>query len=181
MKNLYKFLAAGGLLLTAGCFSLETTPLGDESSRSIRLHGDSGQASEHVVVSNFGWYFFNRWPIVCGNAHVDRSMPWRFFRNDVDENVIQSRLMDYADARGCDVRDLQIFNNAEVLMSIGVGGVSLPLPYVISYRELQYSCSLVRRKRPPTDAREAGREDMDALKEEMRELLNRIPDGGSNR
>ena len=179
MKNLLQFLAAGGLLLTAGCFSLETTPLGNESSQAIRLHGDSGQASEHVVVSNFGWYLFNRWPIVCGNAHVDRSLPWRFFRNDVDENVLQRRLMDYASARDCNVTDLHIFNNAEVLMSIGVGGVPLPFPYVISYRELQYSCSLTRRSRPPIDARKAGKEDMKALSEEMRRLLEKIPDGGS--
>ena len=179
MKNLAQFLAAGGLLLTAGCFSLETSPLGDASNHSIQLHGDGEQATEHVVVSNFGWYFFNRWPIVCGNARVDRRLPWRFFRNDVDENVIQRRLMDYAAARECNIRDLQVFNNAEVLMSIGVGGVALPLPYVISYRELQYSCSLVRRKRLPADAREAGKKDMQSLKEEMRQLLNRIPDGGS--
>ena len=179
MKISFQFLAAGGLLLAAGCFSLETTPLGNDSNRSIQLHGNDEQATEHVVVSNFGWYFFNRWPIVCGNAYVDRRLPWRFFRNDVDENVIQHRLVDYAAERKCDVRDLQIFNNSEVLMSIGVGGVALPLPYVISYRELQYSCSLVRRKRPPTDAHMTGQEAKKALKEEMRELLNRIPDGGS--
>ena len=179
MKNFNQILATGGLFLLAGCFSLETTPLGGDSNQSIQLHGDKERATEHVVVSNFGWYFFNRWPIVCGNAHVDRRLPWRFFRNDVDENVIQRRLMDYAAARECDVRDLQIFNNAEVLMSIGVGGVSLPVPYVVSYRELQYSCSLVRRKDPPADARAAGREDMNSLKDEMRDLLKRIPDGGS--
>ena len=179
MKTILILLSVGGLLLTAGCFSLETTPLGDASNQSIQLHGDTEQATEHVVISNFGWYFFNRWPIVCGNAHVDRWAPWRVFRNDVDENVLQRRLIDYACARECDVADLHIFNNAEVLMSIGVGGVALPLPYVISYRELQYSCSLVQRKRPPTDAHAAGKEERKALKEEMRKLLNRIPDGGS--
>ena len=179
MKKILHLLASSCLLFTAGCFSLETTPLGDGSGRSIQLYGNKEQASEHVVVSNFGWYFFNYWPIVCGNAHVDRRFPWRFFRNDVDENVLQRRLMDYASARDCNVTDLHIFNNAEVLMSIGVGGVSLPFPYVISYRELQYSCSLVRRKRPPTDAHMTGQEAKKALKEEMRELLNRIPDGGS--
>jgi hypothetical protein len=179
VKKILHLLASSCLLFSAGCFSLETPPLGDASGHSIQLYGNKEQSSEHVVVSNFGWYFFNRWPIVCGNAHVDRSLPWRFFRNDVDENVLQRRLMDYASARGCNVTDLQIFNNAEVLMSIGVGGVALPLPYVISYRELQYSCSLVRWKRLPADAREAGKKDMQSLKEEMRQLLNRIPDGGS--
>ena len=179
MKKILHLLASSCLLFSAGCFSLETTPLGDASGHSIQLYGNKEQASEHVVVSNFGWYFFNYWPIVCGNAHVDRRFPWRFFRNDVDENVLQRRLMDYASARDCNVTDLHIFNNAEVLMSIGVGGVSLPVPYVISYRELQYSCSLVRRKKAPSDARQAGREDMKSLNEEMRKLLETIPDGGS--
>ena len=179
MKKILILLSIGGLLLTAGCFSLETTPLGDASNQLIQLHGDTEQATEHVVISNFGWYFFNRWPIVCGNAHVDRWAPWRFFRNDVDENVLQHRLMDYASARECNVADLHIFNNAEVLMSIGVGGVALPLPYVISYRELQYSCSLTRRPRPPIDPRNAGEGDKTSLNEEMRRLLEKIPDGGS--
>ena len=114
-------------------------------------------------------------------CHVTLKRGERFFRNDVDENVLQRRLMDYASARDCNVTDLHIFNNAEVLMSIGVGGVPLPFPYVISYRELQYSCSLVRRKRPPTDAHMTGQEAKKALKEEMRELLDRIPDGGSKK
>ena len=170
----------GGLLLTAGCFSLETTPLGDASNQSIQLHGGAEQATEHVVVSNFGWYFFNRWPIVCGNAHVDKTLPWRFFRNDVDADVLQRRLIDYASERECDVKDLHVFNNEEVLMSIGVGGVSIPLPYVITYRELQYSCSLTRRHRPPIDARNATDEEgKKALSEQMRNLLETIPDGGS--
>ena len=164
------------MLFTAGCFSLETSPLGDASGRTIELFGSDEPSTEHVVVSNFGWYFFNCWPIVCGNAHVGRTTPWRFFRNDVDENVLQRRLMSYASERGCNVKDLQIFNDSEVLMSIGVGGVSLPIPYVISYRELQYSCALTRRNRPTTDA---GKEDMKSLSEEMRRLLKKIPDGGS--
>ena len=167
------------LLFAAGCFSLETTPLGDNGGSSIELYGSDEPATEHIVVSNFGWYFFNRWPIVCGNAHTDRRMAWRFFRDDVNEDVIQRRLMDYASERKCNVTDLQIFNNAEVLMSIGVGGVSLPLPYVISYRELQYSCSLTRRHHLPTDAGRSDKIDGKELSEEMRRLLDKIPDGGS--
>ena len=168
------------MLFAAGCFSLESTPLGDAAGHAIELFGNDAQASEHVVVSNFGWYFFNRWPIVCGNAHVDKTLPWRFFRNDVDADVLQRRLIDYASERECDVKDLHVFNNEEVLMSIGVGGVSIPLPYVITYRELQYSCSLTRRHRPPIDARNATDEEgKKALSEQMRNLLETIPDGGS--
>ena len=179
-------MAASCLLLAAGCFSLETSPLGDDAGHSIELFGNDAQATEHVVVSNFGWYFFNRWPIVCGNAHVDKTLPWRFFRNDVDADVLQRRLVDYASERECDVKDLHVFNNEEVLMSIGVGGVSIPLPYVITYRELQYSCSLTRRPnwvnhepRPPIGTGRDGEGNKSSLNEERRKLLNRIPDGGS--
>ena len=167
------------MLPATGCFSLETTPLGGDAEHAIELYGSAEEASEHVVVSNFGWYFFNRWPIVCGNAHADRKTAWRFFSDDVNENVIQRRLIDYASARNCNVMDLHIFNNAEVLMSIGVGGVSLPVPYVVSYRELQYSCSLTRKKRKAADVRKANQADKNTLSEEMRNLLEKIPDGGS--
>jgi len=175
MKKSIQFLAAGGLLLTAGCFSLETTPFGDASGQSIQLHGDNGKASEHVVVSNYGWYFFNRWPIVCGNARENRMTPWVFFRDDVNEHLIQRRLMKYAAERECNATDVNLFNNAEVLMSIGIGGVSLPVPYLISYRELQYSCSLVAKD----STRESGKRGTNNLNEEMRRLLNTIPDGDS--
>ena len=81
------------MLFTAGCFSLETTPLGDAAGHSIGLYGSDEPATEHVVVSNFGWYFFNRWPIVCGNAREGRKTPWVFFRDDVNEHLLQRRLM----------------------------------------------------------------------------------------
>lgn len=164
-------------VLLAGCFSFETTPLGGSTGRSLKLQSTHGKATEHVVVSNFGWYLFNCWPIVCGNAHENRRTPWVFFRNDVDEDLLQRRLMKYAAARGCNATDVNLFNNAEVLMSIGVGGVSLPVPYLISYRELQYSCSLVAKDAPDENPRESGKRDMKKLNEEMRRLLDTIPDG----
>ena len=169
-------------VLLAGCFSFETTPLGVSAGRSLKLQSTHEKATEHVVVSNFGWYLFNRWPIVCGNAREGRRSPWAFFRDDVNEDLLQRRLMKYAAAHGCNATDVNLFNNAEVLMSIGVGGVSLPVPYLISYRELQYSCSLVAKDKPDDGTGEnvpgeSQKRDMKNLNEEMRRLLNTIPDG----
>lgn len=176
-KTIILFVLCGTVALT-GCFSLETAPLGGfDGAQGASLQSNYGKAAEHVVVSNFGWYFFNRWPIVCGNARPDRKSAWVFFRDDVDEHLLQRRLMQYASERGCDATDVHLFNNAEVLMSIGVGGVSLPLPYVVSYRELQYSCSLVA-KSAPAAAEPASGKGAGGINEEMRRLLDSIPDGG---
>ena len=169
-------------VLLAGCFNFETTPLGASAGRTLKLQSTNEKATEHVVVSNFGWYLFNRWPIVCGNAREGRKTPWVFFRDDVNEHLLQRRLMKYAAARECNATDVNLFNNAEVLMSIGVDGMSLPVPYLISYRELQYSCSLVAKRKPEEgagkeSARESNKRDMKNLNEEMRRLLNTIPDG----
>lgn len=164
--------------LLTGCFSFETTPLGASAGRSLTLQSTHEKATEHVVVSNFGWYLFNRWPIVCGNAREGRRSAWVFFRDDVDENLLQRRLMKYAAEHNCNATDVNLFNNAEVLMSIGVGGVSLPIPYLISYRELQYSCSLVAKNSPNESSGESNSGNRKNLNEEMRNLLNTIPDGG---
>ena len=174
-------------VLLAGCFNFEKTPLGASAGRTLKLQSTHETATEHVVVSNFGWYLFNRWPIVCGNAQEGRRTPWVFFRDDVNEHLLQRRLMKYAAERECNATDVNLFNNAEVLMSIGIGGVSLPVPYLISYRELQYSCSLVAKEKPNEDASKSGKpnevssespkRDTKKLNEEMRRLLNNIPDG----
>ncbi len=177
MKKPIDILAVSCSILLTGCFSLETTPLVDADGQSLHLQSTKGKAAEHVVVSNFGWYLFNRWPLFCGNARIDRSTPWVFFRNDVNENVLQSRLMKYAAARNCDATDINLFNNSEVLMSIGVGGVSIPLPYLISYRELQYSCSLIENDKSREAKQKSDKREMRNLNEEMRKLLDKIPDG----
>lgn len=168
-------------ILLTGCFSFEKSTLSDGQSQAVRLPNGEA-ASEHVVVSNFGWYFFNRYPIVCGNATVNKRWPWVFFRNDVTENVLQARLMDYAMARECDIMELNIFNNEEALMTIGVGGLSIPLPYIITFRELQYSGVLVQRekeKQGPATPKERLHKEMNKLNSEMKNLLDKIPDGGA--
>lgn len=170
-KILYRLAAIFAFLAIAGCFSFETAPLGAEAPEYQRVSGIQGEAVEHVVASNYGWYFFNKWPLVCGNASPIARTRFVFFTDDVDERTILNRFMSYAERRECDVVDLNLFNNEEVLMTIGFGGLSLPLPYVVSFRDIQYSGVLV--KRPP----EARMNRQQKLGREMQQLLNRLPDG----
>ncbi|MGN0853280.1 MAG: hypothetical protein ACI4Q3_07880 [Kiritimatiellia bacterium] len=171
--NILPCLAVPALLLgVAGCFSLESTSLAADGAGAVGTV--QGEAVAHVVASNYGWYFFDRWPIVCGNILPGKEGGFVFFRNTVDEKPMLERFIAHARERDCDVVDLQLFNNAEVLMTIGFGGLSIPLPYVVSFRDMQYSGVLVRRTARTRPADERAR-----LSREMKSLLNRLPGGGA--
>ena len=175
--KLSKLLAAVLLLGCAGCFSLESSSLSRTDGIETRLPTEEGKPIEHVVVSNYGWYLFNRWPLVCGAAQRDHRLPFTFFSNEVNKDILQSRFMSYASARGCSVSDFVLFNTEEVLMTIGIGGFSLPLPYVITFRDMQYSGVLVK---PLTETeRERRLTPRQKLNLEMKKMLNKIPNGGA--
>ena len=90
------------------------------------------------------WYLFNAWPLACGNAHENSKFIWRFFSNDVNADILQSRLTHYAARKGCDVEELNVFDDEQVLLSIPGTSFPIPLPYIITFREMQISCVLVK-------------------------------------
>ncbi len=157
------------LFACAGCFSLDIADMKDVHGSTLSLHEHGGQPKEHIVVSNYGWYLFNRFPLVCGNAKKDAFFPWAFFYNDVDETVIQNRLTGYAAEHSCDVVDINMFNNEQVLLNIY--NIPVPIPYICCYREMQISAILV--KRP--DEEDAAAQRQIEMKREMKDLLDRIP------
>jgi len=145
------------LVLLSGCFTVE--------------QASSPGGGEHILVSNYGWFLFNRYPIVCGNAQKDASLDWSFFRNDVDEKVLLGRLIDVATAKKCDVDELNLSSTEHVLLY--VYSIPVPIPYLLCYQELQIS-GLMR-------ARAADTSQDDPRLREYRRLLDRIPDGGAER
>lgn len=163
--------------LLGGCFSLETSPIGGDTAEGLRLRATNGTPVEHVVVANNGWFLFNLWPVACGNSAVGARFPWTFFRDEVHERNLQQRLTKYAAERGCDIEELNVFNDEQVLLSIPGSSFPIPIPYIATYREVQYSGVLVKRPRPrPLSPAEAKRK---AITREMRTLLDEIPDGDS--
>ena len=128
-----------------GCFSLERA--------TIRTTGQ-----EHVHVSNYGWYLFHCIPLACGNASSDAWTPWVLFRNDVTMDKIQHRFMGYANGQGCDASDLDYVTNESVMLNIPGINAPLPIPYLLTYREIQLSGVLTQRSSAadePADAHEA--------------------------
>ena len=136
------FVALSGLLaLVAGCFSMEAAPL-----RGV--HTLHGAPTRHVAIANNGWYLFNAWPLACGNARENATFRWRFFSDEVNIDLLQERLTRYAARENCDVTDLIVNNDEQVLLSIPSTTIAIPIPYVLTFRETQLSCVLVKRQPP---------------------------------
>lgn len=123
---------------------MESAPIKSGSSGALCIRAAGGEPAEHVVVANNGWYLFNAWPLACGNAHENSKFIWRFFSNDVNADILQNRLTRYAARKNCDVEELNVFNDEEVFLSIPGTSFPIPLPYIITFREMQLSCVLVK-------------------------------------
>lgn len=165
------------LSLLAGCFSFEASPIGVGTAEGLQLHGAAGKPAEHVVVANYGWYLFNLWPLATGNASVNARCPCRFFRNDVHEDILMNRLSRYAADKSLDIGEMNIFNDEQVLLSIPGISIPIPLPYVLTFHEMQISSVLVKPVQGAKELTPAQRRK--AISREMRKLLGEIPDGGS--
>ena len=115
----------------AGCFTME---------RAVIPYTGG---SEHMLASNYGWYLFNVIPLACGNAREDRWTPWVLFRNDVTMDKIQRRFTGYAEEHGFEMHDLTYSTKASVMFDVPGMNLPLPVPYLLTYREIQLSGVLV--------------------------------------
>jgi len=95
---------------------------------------------EHVVAINYGWSLFNCIPLFCGNANGSgRVSPWAFFRDDVTMDKVQARFLQHAADKGRQAHDLNYHNYSSVMFDLPLVGFSIPIPYVITYKEIQLS------------------------------------------
>ena len=126
MRVIIPIVLLGAATCLAGCFTLD--------SADVHSTGE-----EHVCVGNRGWYLFNMVPLACGNAAEEPFMPWIFFRNDVTMDKIQKRFMDYANFYGKKPKDLTYHTEESVLFEIPGTDFPVPVPYLLTYKEIQLS------------------------------------------
>ena len=128
MIHWVRIATLGVTLCLTGCFSIETGTV-------------PRTQNEHLIVSNYGWYLFHFIPVACGNASKDRWLPWTLFRNDVTMHKIQSSFMDYAREHGGtdNVDNLSYTSRDSVMLEIPGLELPLPIPYLLTYREIQLS------------------------------------------
>ena len=118
--------AVVALSSSAGCFSMQKA--------RINATGET-----HVHVSNYGWYLFHAIPLACGNANADGWAPWVLFRDDVSLDKTQARFMAYANNKGAQVNEIEYNGSESVMLNIPGLGLQLPIPYLLTYREIQLS------------------------------------------
>lgn len=116
-------VALCGAICITGCFSLES-----EVSKT------NGQ--EHVVAKNYGWSLFNCLPLCCGNVNAQgRVGPWAFFRDDVTLDKMHERFLRHAAEKGRPAQDVCCHSYDSVMIYI----LSIPIPHVFTYKEIQIS------------------------------------------
>ena len=120
-------------LFLAGCFSIERG--------QVRTTGE-----EHILVSNYGWYLFNCIPLASGNTNPDPIFPWVIFRNDVTMEKVQTRFMGYVNGMKKDAKNLTYTSYDSVMFEIPGSNIPVPIPYLLTYREIQLSGVLIDKK-----------------------------------
>ena len=126
MRIIYILLSLCVTLCLTGCFTVD--------SANVRKTGE-----EHLFVSNYGWYLFNAIPIACGNAAPDRLTPIVVFRDDVTMDKVQRRFMAYTKSVNRTATDLAYHNDESVMFEVPGLSFPLPIPYILTYREVQLS------------------------------------------
>ena len=128
MCRVLSLLLACGTICLTGCFSIETA----------KAPGNKTQ----IIASNYGWYLFDFIPLACGDTDEDWIVPTSFFHNRVTMDEIQTRLLEKTRKSGKRVENLVWNNNDSVLITLPLLNVPLPIPYIITYREMQLSGEL---------------------------------------
>lgn len=168
MKQPTVLLLSACSAFLAGCYSMDVATTAT-LKKSALTPGD-GRPVEHVVVSNYGWFLFNWIPLACGNANPGASFPWRFFSNHVDSALLHDRMMTHAAAMNADIRDLVFTRDESVIFDLPGTDIPLPIPYVLCFREIQFSAVLTQRPSPAQVEEDKKKKAVD----EMNQLLDRL-------
>ena len=128
------------LVLTAGCVSVQKT--NRVALAGVTIQGTAGTPTEHIHVSNFGYYLFNCIPICCGNTASDRHGNTIWFSDEVTLAKTQDIMLDQVHDRNYRMTEIQPQTKSTCFFST--------IPYVgttfgiLWYKEVQMSAVLVR-------------------------------------
>ena len=160
MKARTPFVAvfAAVFAAAAGCVSIDRC--GGERLGELTVNGLPAEPVEHIVVSNFGYYLFDIFPLVAGNAKPDRWLTFAFFSDQVKLSKMHSLLSaEVQKHRDAEVVDLVSTCGADPCFSVSLDPKSL-LGLLFCCREVQLSAVVLRPR--PEDAA-AGADGADAV------------------
>lgn len=164
----FAVVAAAALAAASGCLSIDRCDA--ERLEGLTINGTDKKPVEHIVVSNFGYYLFNIFPLVSGNASQDRWFPFRLFSDHVELPKMQSILAAEVQKRhGLELAELASHYDSAPCFTVSLDPKSL-LGLLFCYREVQLSAVLVESgpsseaSMPALAAAASGPEGKEALK-----------------
>lgn len=131
-------------LALTGCVSVHKT--GSESFGPLTIAGTVEKPHEHVVVSNFGYYLFDIFPIICGDTDRDAKIPVSFFHDKVRLENVQSVMLREVKNTDCDLVNYTTSAHSDPCFSISMDPKCL-LGLLFCYREVQQSAILIKREK----------------------------------
>lgn len=128
------------LLLCAGCVSVERA--NRTAFKQLPMEGTCGSAERAVHISNFGYYFFNVFPIMTGSTRNGEIGTMSWFKDDVTLPDVQRVLVNEGKASGTLLTHVQPMRTSTCFFSA--------IPYIgntlgiVWYKEIQISAILVK-------------------------------------
>ena len=107
-----------------GCVSALCATLCLTGCLSTEVSKSEVCGTEHIFVDDYGWKLFNWIPL---------------FRSDITLERVQKELMAESARRGKIATDLTIHSYDKVTFDIPLIVITIPIPYVICYHEIQVS------------------------------------------
>lgn len=139
-----RFMALAVMLAAAGCCT--RCSVAPEHMKGLGVVGASGEFVEHYYVRNYGWYLFDKIPLVCGDTNPNSLCGMSFFSDQVRTDTMTRIFNDRVRATGS--KPASVATIVDDWVTFEVPGLSFPLflPYVVCYRDVQISGVLVREK-----------------------------------
>jgi hypothetical protein len=128
------------LLFCAGCVSVERA--NKTAFKQLPVDDTKGSAERAVHISNFGYYFFNVFPIMTGSTRNGEIGTMNWFQDDVTLPDVQRILVNEGKASGTLVTQIQPMRTSTCFFSA--------IPYIgntlgiVWYKEIQLSAILVK-------------------------------------
>lgn len=128
------------LLLCAGCVSVERT--NRAAFKQLPMDGTYGSAERAVHISNYGYYFFNVFPIMTGSTRNGEIGSMNWFQDDVTLHDVQRILVNEGKSTGTLITQIQPLRSSTCFFSA--------IPYIgntlgiVWYKEIQISAVLVK-------------------------------------
>ncbi len=156
-----------------GCFSMQTAS--NMRFEGYKITGTDGHFVEHVHVSNYGYYLFNRIPLVCGNADDDAWLGIKFFSDHVTPEIVQGKLTRRASDLGANVADMNFVYDSTCMIPMPIEYVNTTFG-ILWIKEMQASGVFVKPAKSDTVKK---KRTLNPLNNDLQKLLNSIPDGGA--